>query len=479
LTQQVSKPPEQIELPPDISQPLPGQHRRFSKAGIYILLGLIGLLIVSSTSLLLLSLAQGLTYPAAGTATLTPTQQPSRAQTVVPTATTDQNAIPTPTPPIFTPGSTIIPPLQLPSGRYLVYEQQDKLYWISSTGGQPQVITAPGYLYDQAVRPILTPSGQLLYSGDGIWLTDIFGGTPQQIATLDPNQVITSMALSSDGTTIAWSTEPAGGDGLIDIYAGPLTAPTRVFEQSSSTCPCFRIFAFMNGQGKQGNTTLLLTDGQQSHEAIQFGLWALNITNPATPQPLMDEENSQQGPLALAPHSNILLYSSYEGQVPMPSDNSVPDDVATLTYPNSLDMTTLDGQPLAMDTSRVLLPEQHYLSNRAVYHWVTTPVFTLDGHTLLYVEFSSQSQAPYDRSSALFEVQVSGLGKHLHVSKPQLIVGSTARLLELGPWFNNHILTFYGDGTLYALDIQSGAVETIAQTKAYARIIAVVGLGSV
>ncbi len=406
MTQQVSKPPEQIELPPDISQPLPGQHRRFSKAGIYILLGLIGLLIVSSTSLLLLSLAQGLTYPAAGTATLTPTQQPSRAQTVVPTATTDQIAIPTP-------------------------------------------------------------------------ITDIFGGTPQQIATLDPNQVITSMALSSDGTTIAWSTEPAGGDGLIDIYAGPLTAPTRVFEQSSSTCPCFRIFAFMNGQGKQGNTTLLLTDGQQSHEAIQFGLWALNITNPATPQPLMDEENSQQGPLALAPHSNILLYSSYEGQVPMPSDNSVPDDVATLTYPNSLDMTTLDGQPLAMDTSRVLLPEQHYLSNRAVYHWVTTPVFTLDGHTLLYVEFSSQSQAPYDRSSALFEVQVSGLGKHLHVSKPQLIVGSTARLLELGPWFNNHILTFYGDGTLYALDIQSGAVETIAQTKAYARIIAVVGLGSV
>jgi len=137
----------------------------------------------------------------------------------------------------------------------------------------------------------------------------------------------------------------------------------------------------MNGQGRQGNTMLLLTDGQQSHEAIQLGLWALNITNP-TPQPLMDEENSQQGPLALAPHSNILLYSSYEGEVPMPSDNSVPDDVATLNYPNSLDITTLDGQPLTMNTSQVLLPEQHGLSNRAVYHWVTTPVFTLDGHML-------------------------------------------------------------------------------------------------
>src|SRR5207244_12728334 len=97
-------------------------------------------------------------------------------------------------------------------------------------------------------------------------------------------------------------------------------------------------------------------------------------------------------------------------------------------------MTSLDGQPLAMDTSRVLLPEQHALSNKAVYHWVTTPVFTLDGHTLLYVEFSNQFQAPYDRSSALFEVQVSGSGKHLHVSNPQSMAACTAKLLELGAW---------------------------------------------
>lgn len=480
LTQQVSKPPEQTELQPDISRSLPDQHRRFSRSGIYILLVLIGLLIMSSAGLLLVSLAQGLSRPVVGTATLVPTQQPSKAQTLAPTATTNQNVISTATPPIFAPGNAIVPTLQLPSGRYLVYEQLNKLYWVASTGGLPQVITAPGYIYNQAVRPILTPSGQLLYSGNGIWLTDIFGGTPQEIATLDPNKVITSMALSSDGTTIAWSTEPAGGDGPIDIYAGSLTAPTRVFEQLSTSCPCFRVFTFMNGQGKQKNMTLLLTDGQQSHEAIQLGLWALNIATPmppnSTPQPLMDEKNSQQGPLVLAPQSNVLLYSSYEGEVPMPSDNSVPDDVATLNYPNSLDMTTLDGQPLTMNTSQVLLPEQHDLSNKAVYHWVTTPVFTLDGHTLLYVEFSNQFQAPYDRSSALFEVQISGSGKHLHVSKPQLMAVSTARLLELGPWLNNDILTFFGDGTLYALDIHSGAVATIAQTKAYARIIAVVGL---
>src|SRR2546422_7113149 len=126
-------------------------------------------------------------------------------------------------------------------------------------------------------------------------------------------------------------------------------------------------------------------------------------------------------------------------------------------FPYTTLFRSLDGQPLTINTSQVLLPEQHDLSNRAVYHWVNTPVFTLDGHMLLYIEFSSQSQAPYDRSSALFEAQVSGSGKHLHVSKPQLMAGSTARLLELGPLLNNHILTFYADGTLYALDIQSGA----------------------
>src|SRR5436305_1304609 len=118
---------------------------------------------------------------------------------------------------------------------------------ISSTGsGTPQALYTPGYIYNRAVRPILTPSGQLLYSGDGIYLMDIFSGTPEKIAALAANQVVTSLVLSSDGTTIAWSTEPASGDGVIDLYAGPLATPGKVFEQSSSNCPCFRIFTFMN-----------------------------------------------------------------------------------------------------------------------------------------------------------------------------------------------------------------------------------------
>jgi hypothetical protein len=67
----------------------------------------------------------------------------------------------------------------------------------------------------------------------------------------------------------------------------------------------------------------------------------------------------------------------------------------------------------------------------------------------------------------------------LRVGKPQLMATSDVMLLELGAWFNNRILTLYGDGTLYALDVQSGAVATIVQTGAYARIIAVVGAGGV
>src|SRR5205085_7457751 len=96
------------------------------------------------------------------------------------------------------------------------------------------------------VRPILTPSGQLLYSGDGIYLMDNLGGTPEKIAALAANQVVTSLVLSSDGTTIAWSTEPPSGDGVIDLYAGPWASPGKVFAQSSSNCPCFRILTFMN-----------------------------------------------------------------------------------------------------------------------------------------------------------------------------------------------------------------------------------------
>jgi len=451
----------------------------FPKAGIISLLMLIGLLLLLFTGLLILDLPQALTKP--GAPVSTQTQQPS------PTATQEQAATATATPPIFPPGIAVIPPLQLPPGHAVIYEQQNKLYSVPATGGSPQMLSTPGYIYNEAVRPILTPSGQVLYSGDGLWLIDVSSGVSTRIASLAPNQVITSMAMSNDGTMIAWSTEPINGAGPTDLYAGPLTAPTLVYQQSAMTCPCFRIFSFLNGSAKQADTTLLLTDDRGSKEAVQNGLWSLDLTaTPPTPQLLLDED-PQQGPLALAPVGNMLLYSSNEGVVPIPADRSVPPDIAALPYANSLDVTALGGQPLALGTPQVILPEQSDLNNSADYHWVTTPVFAPNGRTLVYVEFSSDAHYAYDRHSALYTVQISGSGTHFHVGKPQLLATSTALLLELGVWLNNSILSFYADGALYALDIHTGAVTTILQiwepsatlTESYARIVAVVGTGQV
>lgn len=459
MAQQVNDPAKQT--PPRVSKPLPDQHAPFSKAGILAFLLIIGLLLLSLIGLVISS------FPQLHHAT---------RRSLAPTATDDQDQDVTVTPPIYMPGNKAVPPLPLPKGGYIVYEQQGNLYMVPSTGGLTRPLATPGYAYNEAVPPILTPSGQLLYSGNGVWLMDIFDETATRIASLATDQIITSMALSSDGTMVAWSTEPIDGEGNVAIYAGPLTAPTLVYEQSAQDCPCFRIFAFMSGPGKQGNNMLLLSDDQASHEAVQYGLWFLDLTKPASePQPLIDE-GSLQGPLALAPYGNTLLYAPDEGVVPNPTDGSVPLDIASLTYADSLDLATLGGKPLALSTSQVVLPEQHDLNNNAAYHWVTTPMFTPDAHTLVYVEFSSDSQAPYDRHSAVYTVQVTGSGKRLHASMPRLLLTSTSLLMELGVWLNDRVITFYADGTLYALDIRSGAVMTVLQTRAYARIVAVVGI---
>jgi hypothetical protein len=157
----------------------------------------------------------------------------------------------------------------------------------------------------------------------------------------------------------------------------------------------------------------------------------------------------------------------------------VPDDLATLNYANSLNVATLLGQPLNLGTPQIILPKQQELSNHADYHWVTTPIFTPDAQTLVYVEFSSQAQAPYDRSSALYVAHISGTGNHLSVGKPQLLATSTAGLLELGTWLNSSMLALYADDSIYVLDVHSGAVATIVQTGAYARVIAVIGQGGI
>jgi hypothetical protein len=478
LIPQVSDSPEQKQEQEEqlsIAQSLPGRHIRLSKAGIFSLLLLIGMLLILITGMLILNPSE--VSPQANE--LTPTSSPAPPTSTNPPAATStplNNASPTPIPPIFSPNGEAIPSLQLPPGHFVLYEQQNSIYMVSSSGGLPQAILTPGYLYSQAVRPILTAKGQLLYAGDGIWITDVFGGTPQQIAKINADQVVTSLALSSDGSTVAYSVAPANGKGTIELYAGALSSPALVYQQTTDNCPCFRVFSFLNGEGTNGNTTLLLADSQNSLSGVQYGLWALDLTNiPSDTPPQLLDEDSLQGPLLMAPYSNVLLYSSNEGTVPVPTDESVPSDIASLTYANSLELANIGGNPLTLSSSQVVLPEQHNLSRPADYHWETTPVFSPDGHMLIYVEFSSEPQAPFDRISAVYEAQVSGSGSNLRVSAAQLLVTSNADLLELGPWFNNHILTFYGDGTLYAMDMQTKAVTAIVQTNAYARIIAVVG----
>ena len=476
MTQQVSDPPDQYEQ--RHSQPLSKPPARLTRAGIISALVLIILLLALFSGEFVYSLVR----TAQDTRTLATQTAPATqgAQTGTPgnhpgTATPSAQASATVTSPITVLNHEDAPPLQLPGSQYFVYETSDTLYLASANGSSMQIIPTPGFTSNNATPPILMPTGQLLYSSGGIWMTDVFGGMPTQIAPLDTGQVITSMALSSDGKMLAWSTEPADGSGTLVIHAGPLTDPTVVYQQSALNCPCFRIFSFMNGPSSQADHTLLLTDDRGSHQAVQNGLWSLDISaTPATLQPILAGD-PEQGPLALAPFSNTLLYSSDEGTVPAPTDNSVPPDVAALSYANSLSITTLSGTPLAPGNSQVVLPEQDNLSNSAQYHWVTTPVFSPDMHTLAYVEFSSDQQEPYDRHSAIYIVQISGSGAHLRASKPQLLATTSSQLVELGPWYNTHILTLYADGALYALDIQSGSLTMFAQPTSYARIDAVVG----
>ncbi|HLI05439.1 MAG TPA: hypothetical protein VKV40_02620 [Ktedonobacteraceae bacterium] len=482
MVPQVSDSPEQKqehEEQQPVAQPLPTRQTRLSRAGIISLLALIGMLLITITGMLIRNPEQLMPQAQLPTPTSVPAS-PTATHAPIPTATPQPDVSPTPVPPLLTANGQSVSSLQLSMGHFVLYEQQNNIYMVSSSGGLPQAISTPGYLYNQAVRPILTPKGQLLYAGNGIWITDVFDGKSRQIATIGADQVVTSLALSSDGSTVAYTVEPANGRGNIDLYAGPLSSPALVYQQTTANCPCFRVFSFLYGQGQRGDTTLLLADSQNSQNGVQYGLWSMDLTQAPvdTPTQLMSEDDLE-GPLLMAPYSNVLLYSSNEGTVPVPTDETIPADIASLTYANSLDLANIGGNPLTVSSSQVVLPEQRNLSNPADYRWETTPVFSPDGHTLVYVEFSSEPQAPFDRVSAIYEAQVSGTGSQLHVSAPQLLATSSASLLELGPWFNDHILTFYADGTLYAMDPQTMAVTTIIQTNAYARIIAVVGLNQI
>ncbi len=462
MTQQVSSPPEKTEQQP-ISQP-PGsmQELGFSRPSIIIWLLVIGIL-------LLLFTAQTVRY--------LPQLMQSPLKSIVPAPHVSGIVPATDLDILQVPGQSNNPSVHFPGRYYFVYEQQNSIYKVSTNNSQPQVLKTPGYIYNRSVSPILTPDGHLLYSGNGLWLTSLSGSTAQQIATLPDNQVITSLVLSRDGTTVAWSSEPLSGNGNVTIYAGPLKKSVPIYQHSASDCPCFRAFSFLQGTGKQRNSTLLLADDRGDHRAVQYGLWSLNLSQKRLQRPHQLLSSTQTaGPQVLAPDGHTLLYSSYEGFVPAPTNESAPEDTTSLTYANSLDLTTLSpGATPLLGTTQVILPAQNELSNSEAYHWETTPRFAPDGHTLLYVEFSSDAYAPYSRHSALYSVHISGSSAHLKVGSPQLVATTSAYFMELGTWLNQHIITFYSDGGLYAFDIQTGAYKQLIKTSVYMHITAVVG----
>ncbi|HET8844389.1 MAG TPA: hypothetical protein VFN35_23175 [Ktedonobacteraceae bacterium] len=376
--------------------------------------------------------------------------------------------------PFFRPDGKVVSPLKLPGNPTLLWQNRDGIFQLSTSQQAVQTIATPGYTYNEAVTPLLTPSGQLLYSGEeGIWLLSTLKqpAVPTRLAHFDPNMMITSLALSQDGKMVAWITRPASGGGQTKIYAGSLEAPGLIWQQSTVDCPCYRIFSFLPGK----DTTLLLTNDQGSNQITQYGLWSLDITHPAgEPHQIMDG-NSQKGPLMLSPSGSTLLYSPYEGVVSPPADNGVPQEIATLSYANSLSLAALHGSLPTLGNSQTLLPEQHNLLDNALYHWVTTPTFSPDSSTLAYVEFSSDSQPPYSRHSALYLVKISGSGEQTQTEQPSLFMTTTSKLLELGPWLNNHVMTLYGDGYIYAMDIQSGASTILAQPGRYTHILGIIG----
>lgn len=382
-----------------------------------------------------------------------------------------------PTWPLQAPGNQTLSPLSLAGTQEILYTEQDGIYIARATDSTtnpsaPRQLDTPGYIYNRALPPRLTSRGEILYSGDGLWLFDIASGQSRQIASLPQDQVITSVVLSDDGSMLAWSSAPKVGPGTIKVYAGSLEQTSVVYQQSASACPCMRAFAFLHGDGAQAHRQLLLTNSRGDPRAVRFGLWSLDLDDAAAgPQQLLPG-NGLQGPLALAESGNMLLYSSYEGFVPAPVDGSAPSDISSLSYANSLLLTTIAAAPLQLRKAQTLLPEQGELSNSASYHWVATPRFTLDGQKLVYIEFSSDAHYPFARHSALYSVQIHGSGAQLQAQKPQLLTTASARYVELGGWLNDHILTFYADHALYALDIQQGAIAHMVSTDAYAHIFA-------
>jgi len=368
--------------------------------------------------------------------------------------------------------------LQLPSGHTVVYETTTHIYLATTEGqmaggqtaeGRSEQLSTPGFTYNRALPPLVTVDKKLIYSGaTGIWLTDLTqpGKQPQQLASLPAGQVLTSLKVSDDGSALVYSTAPANGSGMLNIYAGPLLHMQRIYQAVAGRLPNFRAFSFLNGS----DTTILLSDDHGDHRSAWYGLWSLDIAANSTgsaqsqqPRALL-LDTAQQGPLALTAQGNTLLYSSSLGYVPPPLLNA-PADISSLTYANALTVATIDTSKQRLVNAKELIQPQGDLANYALYNWIAQPSFSPDGQNLAYVEFSVLPSVNTPRYSALYTLPTSGGGSQLQATV-------VAIYSEMGGWLDNHTLLFYADGSLYAFDMQQQTLALLAAPGGYARIIA-------
>ncbi len=449
--------------------------RRFRRRGWIVLATiLVAIILALSTGAALSGLhaqMQPRYQSAVGTPVYIPTPTPTRGTD----AGSDQ-LLPSP---ISGPASTAAPP-SLPLDQGIVYATGGAIYLLSSSDAEPIKLTTPGYT--SLVRPILTNDGHLLYAAtDGLYLIDLINSDtvpPLQITSIDPKQqVIASMTLSADGHTIFWTVEPHNGNGAIELYKSTLTAasvtvPTLLYSQPTNTCPCYMVFGLAEtgkagaaSGASDGSSSLLVTDNLGTPADQGTGLWVFDQTQQNIGTNLLTEDEGQ-APLALSPDHTMLAYAPTTGEVPEPTDSSIPAQVGSQPFGNSLAVVNTNANGVTKPVT--IVPPQANIHSFSAYHWITTPVFSADNKTLAYIQFSSDDVGPYDRHSTLYIASTDGS------RPPQVVANFSARLVELGTWLDSHTLLLYADKGIYAIDTQTAAISLLAAVPDYSRIVGLV-----
>lgn len=450
------------------------QPRRFRRKGWIILAAfLIAAILAGGTSAAISALrARG--QPRYQSAVGTPVFLPSPTRTSS-AARSGSGAGSLPPSPISGPASKGTAPA-LPANRGVVYSDTNGVYLFRTDTITPKKLSTPGYT--SLVPPLLTSDGNVFYAGDGIYVLHLLYGdptTPFQIASIDPQtEVIASMTTSADGQEVFWSVEPHDGSGAISFYEATLTAdggatlPALLYTQPANNCPCYMIFG-LAGAGAQGGATLLFTDNLGTPADQGTGLWAFDQQQQQVGQELLAEAQGQ-APLVLSPDHSLLAYAPTTGVVPEPTDNSVPAQIGSQPYGNS--MAVVSWQANGTGNPTTILSPQINVHSFSAYHWITTPIFSPDDQSLAYIQFSSDDTGPYDRHSTLYITPTNG--RH----PPVVVANFSARLVELGTWIDSHTLLLYADNGMYAIDTYTSAISLLTVVRGYVHIVGLVQVTS-